>query len=405
MGYPILLFSRENRPLERLPILILISFIFIVNLMKQIIEWLNESLYIPPLSPACKMCAEGSKMVVLVTGLCSTECFYCPLSWEKSGKDKIYADEWELQDENDVEKLIEEAKLIDATGAGITGGDPLIVWERVKRYISLLKDTFGSGFHIHLYTSAFKNSDRIADLIAVGLDEVRFHPLPRYWRHMDKNPVKDSIKQTLDTSADVAIEIPLLPGMEEETLSLIKWADNYGIHWVNLNELEYSESNFESLNLRGYSVKDDVSAAVKGSHELGVSVLKTIMEIDLDIGVHYCSVSFKDGIQLRNRIKRRAYNVAKKYEVITEDGTLLKGIIPYESDTFLRKLVTILKEEYDVSEKFLFLDKEKNRVEIGLWILEEIAPGLKNKGYECFMVEEYPTADRLEVERTPLPIT
>ena len=74
--------------------------------MVKITKWLNDSQYTTPLSPACKMCAEGSKMVVLITGLCPASCFYCPLSQEKNGKDKIFADEWELKDENDVNKLI-----------------------------------------------------------------------------------------------------------------------------------------------------------------------------------------------------------------------------------------------------------------------------------------------------------
>ena len=100
--------------------------------MKNITLWRNDSIYIAPLSPACVMCAKGSKMVVLVTGLCSTKCFYCPLSFKKGGTDRIFADEWELENEQDTNKLIREAENIEATGAGITGGDPLIVWKRVR---------------------------------------------------------------------------------------------------------------------------------------------------------------------------------------------------------------------------------------------------------------------------------
>ena len=370
--------------------------------MKEIISWLNDSSYLSPLSPACKMCAQGSKMVVLATGLCSAKCFYCPLSFKKGGKDRIFADEWELDGENDTKKLIREAGYIDATGAGITGGDPLIVWKRVKKYISLLKNVFGSEFHIHLYTSGLKNADRLAELVSVGLDEVRFHPFPECWNDMDNSPIKVSIKDALDTSADVALEIPVIPDMEEEIFSLIKWADDNELRWVNLNELEYSERNCESLNNRNYVVKDDISADVNGSQGSAIAVLKMVQNEDIDIGVHYCSVSFKDGIQLKNRIKRRAHSIAKEYEVITDEGTIIKGAI-YKSDTSLNQLFILLKEEYGISEKFIFLDKEKSRIEIGLWILEKIALELKKKGCECFMVEEYPTDDRLEVERIPLP--
>ena len=371
--------------------------------MKEIHTWLNESMYTKPLSPACKMCAQGSKMVVLITGLCSTGCYYCPLSLKKGGNDRIFADEWELKNESDTKKLVHEAEYINAIGAGITGGDPLIVWKRTKTYISLLKDTFGSEFHIHLYTSGLKNAEKIQQLVSAGLDEIRFHPMPEHWQNMEKSPIKQSIKKTVGASVDVAIEIPVIPNMEKEIFSLIQWADDQKLCWVNLNELEFSERNVEAFHNKGYVVKDDISAAVRGSQDTALNVLKLVQQEDIDVGVHYCSVSFKDGVQLRNRIKRRAKNIAKEFEVITDDGTILKGVI-YKSNVSLPQLFLFLKNEYDIPEKFLFIDKEKNRIEIGLWILEEIADDITRKGYKCFMVEEYPTSDRLEVERSPLPL-
>ncbi len=372
--------------------------------MKEVTSWLNDSCYTDPLSPACKMCADGSKMVILATGLCPTNCFYCPLSFKKGGKDRIFADEWELKDENDTKKLIHEAEYIDATGAGITGGDPLVVWGRVKTYISLLKETFGSKFHIHLYTCGLENAEKIPQLVSAGLDEIRFHPMPGHWHNMEKSPIKQSIKNTVGTSADVAIEIPVIPNMEKEIFSLIQWADDQKLCWVNLNELEFSERNEQAFHTKGYDVTNDISAAVRGSQETALNVLKQVQQEDIDIGVHYCSVSFKDGIQLGNRIKRRAKNISKEFEVITGEGTILKGAI-YKLNVSLRQLLLFLKDEYDIPEKFMFIDTEKNRIEIGLWILEKIANDLTKQGFKCFIIEEYPTADRLEVERIPLPLS
>ena len=371
--------------------------------MKKIISWLNGSTYAAPLSPACEMCAHGSKMVVLVTGLCPSACFYCPLSFAKGGKDRIFADEWELYDEHDTDKLIREAEHIDATGAGITGGDPLVVWNRTKNYIALLKDTFGSDFHIHLYTSGQKNGEHVGELVAAGLDEIRFHPSPNQWGNMDKSPIIPAIKHALATNADVGLEIPAIPQMENEMFSLIQWANELGIRWVNLNELEYSERNADNLNRRNYIVKDDISAAVSGSQETAYSVLEMAVHEDIDIGVHYCSSSFKDGIQLTNRIKRRAHNVAQDHEVISNEGTLLKGVI-YAQHRSLQELYISIKQEFSIEDSHIVLNNGKNRIEIGLWILEKIASILNARGFECYMVEEYPTADGLEVERTPLPI-
>jgi pyruvate formate-lyase activating enzyme-like uncharacterized protein len=371
--------------------------------MKKIVPWLNESRYITPLSPACKMCAKGSKMVILITGLCPARCYYCPLSARKLGNDRIFANEWELEDENDKKKLILEAEYIGATGAGITGGDPLIVWRRTKNFILSLKETFGSDFHIHLYTSGIKNSEYIDKLVSAGLDEIRFHPLPREWCDMNKSLIFGSIKHALETSVDVAVEIPAIPDMVDEMFSLINWANSIGVKWVNLNELEFSETNAEKLIKRGFTIKDDISAAVKGSQESANKVIDIVADEDFEVGVHYCSSSFKDGIQLKNRIKRRAKNIVKNYEVISNEGTLLKGVI-YTQKMSLRKLINLLKQEFEIEDKYLFLNDEKNRIEIALWILEKISLNLKKRGFECYMIEEYPTADGLEVERIPLPL-
>ena len=370
--------------------------------MKEIIKRLNDSAYIAPLSPACEMCGNGSKLVVLITGLCPAKCFYCPLSFEKGGKDRIFADEWELDNENDTEKLIREAEYIKATGAGITGGDPLAVWKRTEKYISLFKDTFGSKFHIHLYTSGIQNGEHVADLVSSGLDEIRFHPSYRYWRNMKKSPILHTITHSLEISTDVALEIPVIPGMENEIFSLIKWANDLGIKWINLNELEYAERNADSFNSLNYTVKDDISAAVDESQELAYHLLDNIVQSDLEIGVHYCSSSFKDGVQLTNRIKRRAKSVVQNHEVITDDGTLLKGAI--YAEIHLQELYELLKQEFDIDDNYIVLNKLKKRIELPLWLLEKIAPELKKRGFDCYMVEEYPTADGLEVERTPLPL-
>jgi pyruvate formate-lyase activating enzyme-like uncharacterized protein len=371
--------------------------------MKPVIPWLNESSYIEPLSPACSMCAKGAKLVLLVTGMCPVSCFYCPISFKKGGKDRIFADEWELNNEDDVEKILKEAQYIDAEGAGITGGDPLVVWQRVHTYISLLKDTFGSAFHLHLYTSGARKTEHIPDLVAAGLDEIRFHPPPSQWKTMENSPLAKGILMALQTSADVALEIPTIPGMTKDILSLIHWADSVGLNWINLNELEFSERNAERLQRRGFDVKDDISAAVKGSEETATAVLTQISGEDLAIGVHYCSSSFKDGIQLKNRITRRAHHVAQPYEVITEEGTLLKGIVE-SKDLTPTQLLVYLQKTYHIAPEKIHLNEEKKRVEMDVLLLDVIARKETTYHLSCYLIEEYPTADRLEVERTPLPL-
>jgi uncharacterized protein len=371
--------------------------------MKQINQWLKKSSYIEPLPPACKMCAEGCKMVVLITGLCPSNCYYCPLSSEKIGKDRVFADEWELKDEDETEILIREAELIDACGAGITGGDPLMVPERTIRYIRILKESFGSNFHIHLYTSGLKNIETVKKIVDVGLDEIRFHPAPVFWSKMNDSLVSKNIEKVLGYDLDVALEIPVIPGMGKEIFSLIEWASTKNLVWVNLNELEFSETNQQKLVDRGFESENDFSSHVRGSEKCAYDVLEKCSKRELDIGVHYCSCSFKDAVQLRSRIKRRAENIVKSYEIISDDGTLLLGIVDKKGFSN-EEIKDFLIKEFGIESDFVFVNDSKKRVEIALWILEKLSETLKNNGFNCYMIEEYPTADRLEVERTSLPL-
>jgi pyruvate formate-lyase activating enzyme-like uncharacterized protein len=340
------------------------------------------------LPEGCKYCGEGSKLVLLVTGLCKTSCFYCPLSEKKIGADVVYANEKKVGDDRDI---IDEAMSIEAEGAGITGGDPLVVIDRTLKCIELLKDEFGEDFHIHLYTAstAKGNIKRLAD---TGLDELRLHPPPGMWRKMKGSRFEGAVREALKTQMDVGLEIPLLPDETRDVEELLGWADEVGIDFVNLNELEFSETNFMKLKKLGYVVKDDISSGVKGCD----AAAKRLLSLDLDLAIHYCTASFKDGVQLRNRLARRAKNVAKEHEVITKDATLIKGVIECAEPGKTRRS---LMRRFSIPAKLIVVDEEKNRVEVAPWILEEIANQID---CDCFIVEEYPTSDRLEVERMKL---
>jgi len=341
------------------------------------------SYYTGKLAKGCVYCGRGSKMVLLVTGLCNLNCFYCPLSEKKKNKDVIYADEMRVKKDEDI---IIESELIEAEGAGITGGDPLVNVERTTHYIEMLKNYFGDEYHIHLYTSIM-NMEKIKKVAEAGLDEIRFHPAWKLWGKIEKTKFKEIARRV---DLDIGLEIPVIPHLKEETYHMLKEVDKYGIDFINLNELEFSYTNVNELSKYGYVAKSDVSSAVKGSEEMAYEILEWGIETPL----HYCSASFKDAIQLRKRILRRARNVVKKYEIITEDGTLLKGVIMAGKEK-----INEIKERFEISDEMIAWDEEKERIETSPFILEEIAQFLP---YKCYIVEEYPTADRLEVEKIPL---
>ncbi|MGC8992642.1 MAG: radical SAM protein [Thermoplasmata archaeon] len=346
----------------------------------------KDSISNKELPEGCKLCREGSKLVLFVTGLCNFRCFYCPLSSAKKNKDVIYADERPVINEMDV---IEEAILIDSKGAGITGGDPLNVIERTAHYIKFLKEYFGDNYHIHLYT-ATADINKVKVLSDAGLDEIRFHIPVSLWKKLKGSKYEDVIKFSKDYMK-TGIEVPVLPDKRDELLKLIRDSEELGVDFINLNELEFSETNYESLRIHKYRPKSYISSGVFGSQSLA---RKIITENEFSITVHYCSAAFKDAVQLKNRIKRRAKNVAKKYEIITKDGTLFFGTLECED---IESVIEILND-LGVPEDLYEYDDVKHRINIAPWLIED----LELKGCKKYLIEEYPTYDRLEVERTPI---
>jgi pyruvate formate-lyase activating enzyme-like uncharacterized protein len=167
------------------------------------------------------------------------------------------------------------------------------------------------------------------------------------------------------------------------------------LDFVNINELEASHINMPIFREKGFELEGD-SMAIKGSRELAWWVMKKIEKEypGHRTTLHFCSSVYKDSIQLRHRLIRMAKNLKKEYEIVTEDGTFLRGVIETMDPEALKEQV---KEEFDVPLEMMEVIPTK--LLIAPWILEEIGPSLKERTY---ISEVYPTWDGLEVERIPI---
>jgi len=328
-------------------------------------------------------------MVLFVTGLCSYHCFYCPVSDEKMYRDVVFADEMRVTSDEDV---LAEARAIRAKGAGITGGDPMEAMDRLCHYLRLLKKEFGPEFHTHLYTMT-TDADKIRRAAEAGLDEIRFHVPPGLWGRAARSGFVPAVRLARELGMAVGLEVPLLPDRKDDLIELVRWAQGEALDFVNLDELEYSEANWGRMRRSDYVMKHELSYGVKGADEAAADILAMPWRIT----VHYCSSGYKDGWQLRTRIKRRAETIARPYDEVTEDGTLVKGVI--EADD-LAAVEKELRKKYRVPKELVAVVPERKRVEVASWVLEEIAAKLP---WPSFVIEEYPTADALEVERQRLP--
>jgi uncharacterized protein len=352
------------------------------------------SSYRGELSPACVQCSEGRKMVLFVTGRCRFRCFYCPVSERRNQKDVTYANERLISRD---EEVLDEARAMGASGTGITGGDPLGVVDRVEHYIRLLKETFGPAHHIHLYTHE-PNREKLKRLAAAGLDEFRLH-IPHYlWGPLaaDGGAYRAVLEEAPEWGIRRGVEIPVLPEKERELRSLLRALDGLNLDFINLNELEFSETNEVNLHARGYVVDPRAGWGVRGSRAVADRLVR---ELKLSVPLHYCSSRFKDGVQLRQRLIRRAERVAAPFAERTSDGTLYFGVVEAPVRGDLSRFAQRVARTGALKPTDYRVDRLRRRVELGAERLRRFAGRLDAP---AFAVEEYPTSDALEVEREPL---
>ncbi len=346
------------------------------------------------LSPACSQCGEGRKMVLFVTGVCRFRCFYCPVSPTRNQIDVAYANERRITCDAD---LLDEARAIGAAGTGITGGDPLGVVDRVEHYVRLLKREFGPTHHLHLYTHE-PNAEKLERLAAAGLDEFRLH-IPHYlWGPLGAHggAYRDVLEAAPTWGIRRGVEIPVLPEKEAELRRLLVALDRIGVDFVNLNELEFSETNEAAMRDRGYRTDPRNGWGVRGSRAVAERLVR---EMRLNVPVHYCSSRFKDGVQLRQRLLRRAERTAPEFADRTSDGTVVLGIVEAGDSADLARWAQRVVRRLGVGPDGYRLDPRRRRLELAPDALRRAAGRL---AWPAFEVEEYPTADALEVERSPL---
>ncbi len=333
-------------------------------------------------------------MVLFVSGLCRFRCFYCPVSARRNQVDVVYANERRVTSDQDV---LDEAIAIGASGTGITGGDPLGVIDRTEHYVRLLKSEFGPSHHLHLYTHE-PNPEKLERLARAGLDEFRLH-IPHYlWGSLtsDGAAYRRVLEAAPGWNLRRGVEIPVLPEKEGELRRLLAALGEMGVDFVNLNELEFSETNETKLHARGYILDPQNGWGVEGSRAVAERIVR---DASIGVPVHYCSSRFKDGVQLKQRLKRRAARTAPRFAELTSDGTVRLGIVEIPRAVAFTPAAERVVRRLGIPAAAYALDPSRRRLVTGPARLRRGARSLR---YPAFEVEEYPTADALEVERTPL---
>lgn len=364
------------------------------------------------LPEGCRYCVQGEKLVYFATGLCPRTCYFCPVSDQKYGHDVTFANERKIETQED---LLQEAEQMQARGAGITGGDPLMKIDRTLQSIITLKQKYGKTFHIHLYTSLnLVTEQALQKLYDAGLDEIRFHldlDSDFFWKKLE-------LAQKFPWQSGV--ELPVIPAKEAQIKKIIDYIHDK-VHFLVLNELEVADNKQSKLLQMGYKTVDTFKYNVEQSLETGKRLLQYAQEKHLPLKVHLCTALLKDKIQLTNRIKRESLGARKKFDLVDEEGLLTRGalylpeLVPgfeyrkklaaANKEQLLAKFLSIKQtiiEKFHLPENEIFLDEQKLRLLVSAKRAEKKVNYFKKLGLVPAIVIEYPTADQLEMEVTLL---
>ena len=318
----------------------------------------------------CQLCVKGEKSVLFVTGLCSRNCFYCPLSDLRKNKDVSYANERKF---DDVSQLIKEIKLSNSKGCSLTGGDPLIKLDKTILFAKTLKKEFGKKFHIHIYLSTKLVDEKKLKELSNYVDEVRFHP--NLQNSIDAEIKKISLAKGLWQKKNIGIELPMFPNQSNQIFKFIKKVSPY-ISFVNFNELEVGEYSEKTMNRKYKTNKDGYT--VKSSIKSGEKLIKRLEKEKLHLNFHLCTAELKNWHQYKNRLKKhKTFPFSKE----TQDGTII-----YFSTT-----------DNKIKEKLKKRDYLEDNLKHQIIINPKKVRNLRNK-FSIKRIEEYPTYDREEVE-------
>jgi hypothetical protein len=371
-----------------------------------------SSYKINEIADGCKLCITGAKSVLFITGLCKRGCYYCPLPESRKQKDVVYINERKLSNPNAVNEAIEEIKLCESAGVGITGGDPLLALNRVEKFVKSFKKKFGKKSHVHIYLPTQNiTKEKLKRLAKSGIDEIRFHPNFLNFTDSERKKIDLALELKKKYHWKVGVEIPVIPGTEKKMISFIKKIQD--LDFLNLNELEMGTLNTGLMHNKGFIAIEE-GTAIKQSKEEALKILKAIGKTKLRI--HFCTAKTKEAFQYLNRLKRRLKNVKKPFDIITRDNDLLRGVI-YSSikPSFdynkklnglmsnkiklrdyvnnLHKLINYLEKEYDIPKNLIEIDKDRLRILTSVEIIEKLKDEIKKKGFYPAIVTEIPAYD------------
>lgn len=261
------------------------------------------------ISKGCQLCGEGQWSCLFITGQCNANCFYCPAPQEKDEPPESQGLIFPTP-----EAYAEYINYFGFKGVSFSGGEPLLVRDRVMQYLKAVRNSCNPDIYTWMYTNGLlANREIFKSLADRGLDEVRFDIGATGYQ-------LKYLEQARNVISNVTVEIPAIPEQKALLIELLPKLVNAGVTNLNLHQLRLTHHNAPKLIKRGYTYIPAERPIVLESELTALEVMAYAQKNNIPIGINYCSFHFK------YRFQKAGYRkiIAKKFkntgEKITEKG-------------------------------------------------------------------------------------
>ncbi len=275
--------------------------------------------HLGPLSPGCAICSRGQWSCLFVNGICNGRCFYCPTT--QTAKSEPMTNSLRFPNPKD---YVDYLATFGFAGASITGGEPLLTFDRTIDYVRKIKNRFGSTIHLWLYTNGMlATEEKIGQLADAGLDEIRFDISADHYSLTHLELARGRIPV-------ITVEIPAIPEDVELLCGLLPRLAASGVSYLNLHHMRCTPHNWQHLVTRPYTLLHGAKVTVLESELAALEILLAASQSRSGTpAVNYCSYAYKGRFQGRAARLRAATRLVRPWEDATEAGYIrtlcLKG--------------------------------------------------------------------------------
>lgn len=261
------------------------------------------------LSPGCRICGQGTWSCLFINGKCNCRCFYCPTT-----QDRISVPTTNRISFDRPRDYVDYVRHFDFKGISISGGEPLLTFERTLHYVEATRRGLGETPYIWMYTNGtLATMDRILKLRDAGLNEIRF----------DISAVNydlTGVRMAANVIPCVTVEIPAIPEDLDRLLELLPQLQDAGVKHLNLHQLRLTPHNFSKLSGRNYTFLHGEKVTVLESELAALKILAAVSGPDLKFPVNYCAFGYKQRYQ---HLRSTVLGLQNRVFIIITDGSIL----------------------------------------------------------------------------------